>query len=344
MIKKPFSRIRNLWPALAIALLCLTGCGGQESAVPAPSAEPAVTAEPAPSPIPEISVGGRTYSADRTSLSLSCRMSLDELTGILDRFPALHSAAFYGGGMAPEIQEALTERYGDVLFLWDTALLGRVISSHAQEVSFAGEPLTADDLEEIRRGTAFLPHLKRIDLTGCGLDNETLHALDEALEDIDVIWPITVYGVECPSDAVEIDLSGARVRDGGAEIEAMLPLFPHAEKVIMSDCGLSDEEMDALDKKHADVRFVWTVHFSVWALRTDAVYFIANKPVEHGLLNSYQAQPLRYCTDLIALDLGHKRLYGDPDMFANMPHLRYLTVPDCAYTIQLNPVCLSRMS
>ena len=35
---------------------------------------------------------------------------------------------------------------------------------------------------------------------------------------------------------------------------------------------------------------------------------------------------------MIAIDLGHKRYYGDPDMFANMPHLRYLTVPDCAYT------------
>ena len=70
-------------------------------------------------------------------------------------------------------------------------------------------------------------------------------------------------------NAAEIDISGARVRDGGAEIEA---------------------------------------HFSVWSLRTDADYFIANKPVEHGLLTSPQAQPLRYCTDLIALDLGHKNL------------------------------------
>ena len=313
-------RTRWLWLALGLIMLGLCGCAGQESA-PAPS--PAASAAPTPSPVPQVSVGSRTYPADRTELPLSSRMSLDELTEALSRFPNLRHAAFYGGGVTPDVQEALTERFPEVVFRWDTAILGKVVPCHAKEVSFAGTSLTAEALEEIRRGAAFLPQLERVDLTGCGLDNEVLHALDEALGEIDVVWPVSVYGVDCPSNAAEIDISGARVRDGGAEIEALLPMFPHLKKVIMSDCGLSNEEMDALDKRHDDVRFVWTVHFSVWSLRTDADYFIANKPVEHGLLNSHQAQVLRYCTDLIALDLGHKNL-TDISFLYSMPKLQYL--------------------
>ena len=301
--------LRGVWLVLALVLMCLGGCAAQGSA-PAPSAAPAAAATPVPgpTPVPEVSVGSHSYAADRTELNLSCRMSLDELTEIIGQFPQLRYAAFYGGGVTLELQEALTGRFPEVTFRWDTSLLGRVIPYHAKDMSFAGQPLTTEDLAEIRRAAALLPWLERVDLSGCGLDDSELHALDEDLGDIDVIWPISVYGVECPSNAAEIDISGARVRDGGAEIEALLPLFSRVEKVIMSDCGLSDEEMDALDKRHEDVRFVWTVHFSVWSLRTDADYFIANKPVEHGLLTSPQAQPLRYCTDLIALDLGHKNL------------------------------------
>ena len=153
MSKKPFplSRSRGFWLALASVLLCLAGCAGQESA-PAPtlSPAPAVTVEPTPSPVPEVTVGLHTYAADRTSLSLSSRMSLDELTEALDRFPALNCAAFYGGGVTPDVQEALTERYPGVTFLWDTALLGKVISSHAAEASFAGDlPWTAEALGNI---------------------------------------------------------------------------------------------------------------------------------------------------------------------------------------------------
>lgn len=317
-------RIMEFLPVLLLALLCLGGCAGQANApAPASTPMPAVTAEPTPSPVPEVSVGSRTYSADRTELNLSSRMSLEELTGILPQFPELRYVAFYGGGVSPDVQEALTERFPNLTFRWDTSILGAVVPYHAREFSFVGMSLTAEDLDVIRRGAAFLPHLERIDLTGCGLSDDELHALDVDLGDIDVVWPISVYGVDCLSNSAEIDISGARVRDGGAQIETLLPLFPHLQKVIMSDCGLSNEEMDALNKKYDDIRFVWTVHFSVWSLRTDADNFIANKPVEHGLLVSSQAQVLRYCSDLIALDLGHKNL-TDISFLYGMPKLQYL--------------------
>lgn len=315
-----------LWLMAAVLLLGLGGCAGAGNASEA-AGVPSVTASPTPvptsSPVPEVSVGSRTFSAGRTRLSLSSRMGLEELTETLSRFPQLQYAAFYGGGVAPAVQEALTERFPNVTFRWDTLLLGRVVPCHTKTLSFADTPLTAADTEEIRRGAAFLPELEQVDLRGCGLSDAELMALDQALGDIDVVWSIPVYGVECLSTDTEIDISGVPVRDQAAALEAQMPMFSRLEKVVMSGCGLSNEEMDALNKKYEDVRFVWSVYFSIWSLRTDATNFICARTVNDAPLVSWQCQVLRYCPDLIALDFGHKNL-TDLSFLYDLPKLQYL--------------------
>ena len=140
------------------------------------------------------------------------------------------------------------------------------------------------------------------------------------------VHTISLYGAEFSSDAAEIDLSDIPVEDGGAELESRLPEFSGLEKVVMCDCGLSDEEMDALNQKHENVRFVWTVHFGGYSLRTDATGFIAAKE-PHGELSNKDMPPLRYCTDLVALDLGHMK-FTDISFVSGMKHLRFLVLAD----------------
>ena len=137
---------------------------------------------------------------------------------------------------------------------------------------------------------------------------------------------ISVYGEEFSSDVSELDLSGIPLADDGAELEAKLPEFTALEKVVMCDCGLSDEQMDALDQKYTDIRFVWTVHFGGYSLRTDATGFIAAKE-PHGELSNKDMGPLRYCTDLVALDLGHMK-FTDISFVSGMKHLRFLVLAD----------------
>ena len=85
--------------------------------------------------------------------------------------------------------------------------------------------------------------------------------------------------------------------------------------------------MDALDLRHEDIRFVWTVYFSIYALRTDATFFCAaDVPYlnyDAPVLYDYQLYPVRYCRDMIALDLGHMWI-EDLSFLYNMPKLQYL--------------------
>ena len=313
-------RCAVLLAAMLTAAVCLAGCGAapaEDEPLPSP------TAEPTPAPPARVTLGSKSFDADSETLSLPVKLDAEELLEKLALFPRLRYVAFYGGGADRETQDELSGAFPGVTFRWDCLLLGRVIPYNTRVLSFAGEELAPEAPEEIRRAAAYLPSLETVDLTGCGLEEEALLALDTALGDTDVLRGISVYGKEFCSADEEIDLSGIQVRDGGAELEGLLSHFPHLKKVVMSGCGIPDEEMDALNGKYEDIRFVWSVYFSIWSLRTDATNFICARTVNHAPLFSWQCEVLRYCTDLIALDLGHKNI-SDLSFLYSLPKLQYL--------------------
>ena len=82
---------------------------------------------------------------------------------------------------------------------------------------------------------------------------------------------LALAGQNFSTDSTLIDLSGCTVTV--EEVEQMLPYFPRLEKLDMSFCGISDEEMEELNLRHPDVSIVWTLKIGEVRTRTDAVYF-----------------------------------------------------------------------
>ena len=240
--------------------------------------------------------------------------------------------------IAPTEQLSLRRDYPGVEFLWPVELFGHRFSSEVTEISLAGRTdLTAGSLLRIREYAPLFPGLRTIDLTGCGLPDRELHALDAALPDTDVVWTFRVYGREVCSTDEEVDLSGLILRDKGAEIEAALPLFSRLKKVVMCNCGISDEEMDALNRRHEDVRFVWMVNILTAAIRTDADFYIPYRSSgvkQTGINAGYRA--LKYCPDLIALDVGHSSS-RDFSYLDGMPHMKYFIMVEC-YPTDMTPI------
>lgn len=170
------------------------------------------------------------------------------------------------------------------------------------------------------------PKLSSLDLRGTSLTQEEALSLVERNPGISMVWNVDLFGHVFSSDAKEIDLSGTKMKDA-SEVEASLKYFTGLEKVIMSDCGLSDEYMDDLNQRYDDILFVWTVHFSVYTLRTDATMFCASDVPGLGYvapqLGSRELAPLQYCTEMEALDLGHMA-YKDLDFLSRMTKMKYL--------------------
>lgn len=269
-----------------------------------------------------VTVAGTAWPSDTEELTVPDGFDPVELSERLGYLPGLKSVSFAGERVDKAVIDSLCAVYPDLVFRWNVELLGRIFPNMAFRISFAGRRLTAEELTELRENLFRFPALEAVDLTGCGLDGETLHQLDLDLGPVDVVWTFSLYGVQVCSTDREIDLS-YKVNDRGWHLEQALPWFSHLEKVIICGC-MGNQTMDALNKKYENIRFVWEVYFGGFSLRTDATYFTASRTYNNASIYSDQLEVLQYCPDLIALDLGHR----------NLTHLRFLYyLPKLQYLI-----------
>lgn len=181
--------------------------------------------------------------------------------------------------------------------------------------------ISAQELE------ALLPHfenLRQIDLTGEQHDDDALFALMAANPDLQISWDLEICGLTVNSLAEEVDVSGISIDDLSAFESSVLRL-PNLKKVVMCDCGIGDEEMDALNRRHEDVEFVWSVLVGIATVRTDVTYFM---PYQYGMkLNNKMAENLRYLTNLECIDMGHMYV-TNCEFLRYMPKLKYLILGD----------------
>ena len=180
------------------------------------------------------------------------------------------------------------------------------------------------DRETLETIFALCPDLEQADLRGASLTDQELMELCSRFPDVFLLWNVPIGDGTFPSDAEEIDLSG-QLFESTDQVERMLPYMKNLRKVVMCDCGIGNEEMDALNKRYEDIRFVWMVHIGRVSVRTDAIYFAPVVTREYVYEN--QMEPLKYCTDLVAIDLGHMAI-TTCTWAAYMPNLQYLILAD----------------
>ena len=270
-----------------------------------------------------VSVGGKAVPMDAQRAVLRADTPLEELLEKLPFLPDLYRVSFAGGAVSYETQDALAAAFPGISFRWDVELLGQTASSAAKELSFAGSSLSERDVHTLCENLFRFPSLERIDLTGCGLAGEQIAAV-RAASGAAVLYELTLFGRTVSTDASELDFSGIRMGlSDVAVIEDALGEFPLLEKVVMCDCGISNEDMAALNDRHENVRFVWRVYFSGFSLRTDDTNFIAARVCNDFPIYSNDLEVLKYCPDLQALDLGHKNI-THLNFLRYVPHLKYL--------------------
>ncbi len=277
-----------------------------------------------------VSLEGRRVNSNVPSLTVKST-DARTLAEALPLLPALQSVRCAEAGFSDEDKRMLAEQFPHVLFLWNVDMGQRGVSSAVTELSVDGGVSAA----ELQSKLPLFPVLKDVDIRQCNYTQEETDALCAAFPELHFIWQVEVLGKLVSSDDTEMDLSGIAMTDTAA-VEAALPRLPNLQKVIMSDCGFSNEEMDALNQKYEDVRFVWTVYFGTFYLRTDATAFIAAKYDNWVMLNDRDCECLKYCTDLEALDLGHMAI-SDLSFVRYMPHLKYLVVVE-SNIVDLTPL------
>lgn len=193
-----------------------------------------------------------------------------------------------------------------------------------QRVELNGE-ITEQDVDKLKYFSA----LETVNAFNC-TSADLVEKIRTQYPEIKVNRPIPFLDKTVESETELIDLRGSKytldqVKDA---LQATLEELPNLKKIDMCGCGLTNEEMEELCNEYPSIKFVWIIHCLKWDVRTDALAFSTlNINGDEHLNEKHYAPILKYCTDLIALDLGHS-LIKDTSWIGEMKNLRAVIFTD----------------
>ncbi len=186
--------------------------------------------------------------------------------------------------------------------------------------------LTLADLDTAQFSAVapLLPQLNSVTLTEVQTDVAPLLEAMDAFPDISFSWQTELYGVSIDAHAEFLDFSRIEIDDLDA-FERIVSRLPDLKQVDMCRCGIADEEMDALNRRYENIKFVWEIRLSDTWIRTDTKALI---PITLGLwIDAEKAEKFRYLTDMECLDLGHNTVER-VEFLRYMPKLKYLILAE----------------
>ncbi len=283
-----------------------------------------------------VTIDNKTYDADITTLDISKHGYSDTHSFIqkLDYFQDLDTVLF-GGQTIPESEkQRLCEAFPDVDFdvIGTYEIYGKQIPENAEELDLRDVKLDASLCDQL----ALLTQLKSVDLHDQPLSIEEKKELCKLFPEVSFGWTVIYDGEEYDSSITELNLSNRNLTEEDLEnIREAISQFPDLEKVILCDCGIPYERLAELNEEWP-VRVVWRVWLNNrWSIRTDDVAFsVFIIHYDYPRMGSWNLEVLKYCTDLLALDLGHQSISDLSVIGEYLTELRVLILADnCIWDI-----------
>lgn len=274
-----------------------------------------------------VSLMGKAIAQDARQIDLKGAQDIDpdEILSALSLLDRVERVDLRGTALDIDTVKALVGANDRVRFLCTYAIPGGVMDSEAQSVTLPGG--NYEDLQAAMAFIPYMPSLQTMDARSIVMNASEIQALQEDPNAAKLIYNFTVYGQSVNTLTTQLNLDNTDV--GGLEaMEMVLNALPKLEQVSMVNCGLSQADMITLCEGHPEIHFIWEVEFGQYRLRTDATAFTTNLYADNKFhYTSETFQPLKYCTDLQMLDLGHCDI-TDIGFIAGMKHLKVLILAD----------------
>lgn len=289
-----------------------------------------------------VTLGGKTFDSDTESVDLTnANVTSEALFAAFSALPALKTADLSGASVAPEDVFALQDAFPSIRISYLLELCGKSFS--LDDTSLDLTNASAFDPAALMEKLGCFTALETVDVTGCALTNEEKAALVNAYPSVfflnDVAFP---FGLTVQSDVSELDLSAYHVDDPVALTDLLL-LLPKLTYLDMCRCGPSDEEMAVLRDALPNAKVVWMINVKYWEMRTDVTAFsmgnryktpfpdgkgryLTDSKFSYKRISAADIAPLQYCTDLIALDMGHAINIKDISVLRYLTKIRYLVI------------------
>lgn len=331
------------------------------NAVDAPTGDPAALIA-AEAQYPDVSftwtvtAAGKTFSSSETNIRCAAGTSAADAEALLAALPNLQTLDLRGTELLAADVAALESAYPNVRFRVNALLQGRRVETGATSVCLSD--VAQPDFGALLNELANFPYLAYLDLRGLPATEADIDALQARYPALHVRWSIPLLeGFVADSDAASLDLRGYTVSDLPA-LQRLLERMSKLTYVDMCYCGPSDQEMDALRQAMPNVKFVWMLHIGKWDVRTDVKAFSMAQVGEHDgvrymkpgdekrryrWVTNEEIAKIRYCTDIVALDIGHSQIISDISFVKYLPKLKYLVIARTPVTDISAVACLKDM-
>ncbi|MBR7089091.1 MAG: hypothetical protein IKI46_01185 [Lachnospiraceae bacterium] len=197
--------------------------------------------------------------------------------------------------------------------------------------------MAPEDISEVSGLITGMPELKEVNLMPAEgeplLSLEAVATLKETVPDVHFVYEFDMFEQHLTTEDTEVSFIKADIGNEGEEtVRQALKVLDKCEYFLLDDCGIDDEIMDGIRTDFPDTKVVWRIHVG-WksALTDDQVIRMT-----HGI-NDSMTGPLKYCHEVIYMDLGHDSGITDISFIENMPDLECLILSDAQFT-DLTPV------
>lgn len=253
-------------------------------------------------------------------------MSISDVTPLFV-CESLEKLDIRGTQITSEQFDSLKENLPECCIRWDIRIGASYYDSEAEKLSLPG--FRSDYIALLK----YFTKLEEVDMMGGEKRSYAdLKRLQERYPDVQFKCSFDLSGlgypeIELDSDTESLDLSYMEVTSLDI-LRTYLNVMPNLAELVMLDCGPTNEEMAQLREDYPNTKVVWMLHLGYHELRTDIISFSTmSSEYESRPINSEQCEVFKYCTDIMALDLGHQDL-TDISFLYYMPNLRVLILAD----------------
>lgn len=265
-----------------------------------------------------------TQTFDNDSIVVSFSDAVVDLSAI-KYFDKINEISALNCTQYEELKE-LSLSMPDCRIKWQIPFNGSFYSSDTKALTLED----GTDPDEALRLKLF-PQLATVDASGY-TDYDTLFSLVNDLPSCSFSWTAKLADQTLKSTDTSVVLGEDSVSDIDKFI-TQLNHLPLLKRIDMCECALPESSMEKLCNAFPDRKFIWVVKFGskdirYWTLRTDATIFSTLNPSGGTPFDQDDFAPLfKYCTDLVALDLGHNSI-TDISSITNLKKLKFLILAD----------------
>lgn len=275
-----------------------------------------------------VQIGEVTYSPEIVELSLEAgTFQPEELLERLAYLDCLEKLYLPQTTLSAEELAVLMEEYPEISLFYTVFLGEEELSGDTQQLDLSH--LGTEQVEQICQVLPKLMQLSEVELMQedgtSGYAMEDVKLLMSAAPDASFHYTFKLFGQSISTTDERVEFVKKKIGNNGVEqVRQALDILPQCTYFLLDSCGVDNEVMAQLRDDYPDTKIVWRVKCGVKSYLTDTTVV---RCVE--TLNNKNSKQLKYCTDVVYLDIGHNYTLSDLSFVSYMPNLKVAIVGDC---------------